>query len=75
MIDVREKLCKKCGEYWPADSEFFYSQADTPDGLSRNCKACYADTPSVMRKHQGRVRRLTSAWEKLFENGREVSHG
>lgn len=33
-----EKLCLKCGEWWPETSEFFYS---SPKGRLRSpCKAC-----------------------------------
>lgn len=33
-----EKLCTRCDDYWPADSEFYYS---TSDGrLNSWCKAC-----------------------------------
>jgi len=30
-----EKRCGKCGEYWPFDNEFFYSQKS-------HCIACFA---------------------------------
>jgi hypothetical protein len=36
------KRCSRCKEYWPADSEFFYSAA-TRDGLNDWCKACYIE--------------------------------
>jgi hypothetical protein len=36
-----EKLCTKCGEYWPADTEFFHlSDTYYGDGLYVYCKAC-----------------------------------
>ncbi|MBU0592464.1 MAG: hypothetical protein KKH74_01875 [Gammaproteobacteria bacterium] len=35
-----EKRCSTCGEYFPADTEFFYAQAYRPEGLSCGCKAC-----------------------------------
>ena len=38
-----EKLCTRCDEWWPADTEFFYPQADAAGGLFYWCKACYAE--------------------------------
>ncbi|HLO65304.1 MAG TPA: hypothetical protein VK165_20265 [Azonexus sp.] len=35
-----EKQCAQCMDYWPADTEFFYT-AKTGDGLHTWCKACY----------------------------------
>lgn len=40
-LDVPEKLCHKCGEYWPATEEFFYRSVE---GYLRSpCKACTDD--------------------------------
>lgn len=36
-----EKRCGACGEYWPADSEFFYRHRTGADGLQSYCKACH----------------------------------
>lgn len=36
-----EKLCKKCGDYWPLDTEFWFADKDRNDGLFNCCKACY----------------------------------
>lgn len=35
-----ERLCSTCGEFWPADTEFFWA---TPGGAGLHCwcKACY----------------------------------
>lgn len=33
-----EKRCSVCGDYWPADTEFFYAKGA---GLMSCCKACY----------------------------------
>lgn len=38
-----EKRCPRCKDYWPADSEFFYSTGDKGDGLTSWCKACYIE--------------------------------
>ena len=35
-----EKQCSKCGDYYPADNEFFYSNRTNSDGLDCYCKAC-----------------------------------
>lgn len=35
------KRCPRCVEYWPADSEFFYTAPSEMDGLMTWCKACY----------------------------------
>jgi len=65
LEEAPEKLCKKCDEYWPADSEFFYRQAAKPDGLSDICKACYAELPSVQKRNRDKHGRLLSVWEQL----------
>lgn len=33
-----EQRCPRCGDYWPADTEFFYSNGTR---LMSACKACY----------------------------------
>lgn len=35
-----EKRCMSCGEYWPADSEFFEVMQSRRDGWSPRCIAC-----------------------------------
>jgi hypothetical protein len=35
-----EKQCISCGEYWPADVEFFEARVATRDRLSTRCIAC-----------------------------------
>jgi len=39
---VEEKLCRKCGEHWPATTEFFYRDSRTGQ-LFSPCKACQAE--------------------------------
>lgn len=46
-----EKLCTKCSEWWPADSEFWYSDRNGVLGLNYCCKACYAEND----KRRGRT--------------------
>lgn len=36
-----EKRCTICCEYWPADTEFFFTAPGTPGGLLSSCKDCY----------------------------------
>lgn len=36
-----ERRCSKCGEYWPADDEFFHR---CRTGLASACKACTAES-------------------------------
>lgn len=38
-----EKLCKRCVEWWPADTTFYFSDPKGAGGLYYMCKACYAD--------------------------------
>ena len=73
-FDTPEKRCNKCDEFWPADTEFFYRQAGRPDGLGSICKACYAETPSVINRNAGKKKRadVASSWELLFQG--EVTH-
>lgn len=35
-----EKRCIACGEYWPADAEFFDRKISSRDGLTPRCIAC-----------------------------------
>lgn len=35
-----EKQCRACGEYWPADTEFFEARKAARDRLSVRCIAC-----------------------------------
>ena len=35
-----EKRCMSCGEYWPADAEFFEAMRSSRDGWSPRCIAC-----------------------------------
>jgi hypothetical protein len=35
-----EKKCISCGEYWPADIEFFEARVATRDRLATRCIAC-----------------------------------
>jgi ribosomal protein L40E len=74
IADVPEKRCRKCDDTWPADAEFFYRQAAKADGLSDVCKACYAELPSVIAAGRYKGRRISSAWEALFDGAQEAAH-
>lgn len=39
----QEKRCITCGEYWPADAEFFEAAKKTRDRLSQRCIACIVE--------------------------------
>lgn len=67
-MSAPEKLCKKCWEYWPADTEFFYSSSKHNDGLATACKACYSEMPSVVARNQRNPKGIVSAWEALFQS-------
>jgi len=38
-----ERRCSICQEFWPADTEFFWSTPGAPSGLHCWCKACYTE--------------------------------
>lgn len=40
--DELHKRCSGCGEYWPADTEFFFA-AKEGDRLNNKCRACYTE--------------------------------
>lgn len=42
-LDGLQKQCCRCHDYWPADSEFFYTDKKGSDGLFGFCKACYIE--------------------------------
>ena len=44
-----EVRCAACGEFWPADKEFFYFTAGQPHSW---CKACYQVAPSVLAQRE-----------------------
>lgn len=37
------RRCSRCRDYWPADSEFFFTDKNDADGLGCWCKACYME--------------------------------
>ena len=49
-----EKRCTKCGEYYPADTEFFYHQNRGPLYLHSWCRACCSEDRND-RYHNRRV--------------------
>ncbi len=44
-----QKHCQRCGEDWPADTDFFYADASSKDGLYCYCKACHAVLSKISR--------------------------
>ena len=51
-----EKRCTRCGDYWPADGEFFGHQPNNRNGLSSQCRACLAESRRESRQRTGRMR-------------------
>lgn len=37
----KEKRCYRCGDYWPADREFFYYRNGKPHDMCRACENEY----------------------------------
>jgi len=62
-----EKLCVRCNEWWPADTEFFFRNARNKDGLGHTCKACFFESPTYITR-VGRTAKgpMFSPWERLF---------
>lgn len=44
-----EIKCSRCGEFWPADGEFFFMNKGKPHSW---CKACYRADPKTIEKNQ-----------------------
>lgn len=62
-----EKLCACCKEWWPADTEFFFRNNRTKDGLGYSCKACFFESPTYRsRKACTATGPMYSPWERLF---------
>lgn len=45
-----EKYCRKCGDYYPMTTEFWYQDKRSKDGFRYCCKGCYSELPSVVRR-------------------------
>ena len=50
VTEGTEKYCPKCDEWWPADTEFFFSHPSGVAGLFYCCKACYREKLDPRRK-------------------------
>lgn len=44
-----EKRCARCGEYWPADEEFFAICKNNKGGLHSYCRACCTERKFELR--------------------------
>jgi hypothetical protein len=54
-----ERLCTKCGDYWPEDREFWFignRKNQNKPCIQQPCKACYYELPSVVAKRAKRQR-------------------
>ncbi len=49
-----ERHCSKCGEWWPADREFFFGYTDQKgkEHLHDWCKACYLERRKELRRRK-----------------------
>jgi len=57
------KICTKCGDEYPATSEFFYIRKDHKDGLSGDCKVCHCERS---RKWQIRNKEMLKQYRKEY---------
>lgn len=53
LIGEREKTCRRCGEAWPADAEFFRPRAAGSPRMLAWCRACEAQQKADRRKLTG----------------------
>ena len=67
----REKLCIQCDEYWPLDSEFWFTYSGKPKrdgtksvGYEAACKSCYC-----IRYRPQRLQRSKNAIRSYHEKG------
>lgn len=63
-----ERRCSKCGEWWPASREFFYSCGRK--GLHSWCKACVQEND---RTNPGRVEQKRVASENYARRKKAVA--
>ncbi len=48
---MRTKICTKCGQVFPATTEFFYKrETSTADGYRNPCKKCHSEYAKKYRK-------------------------
>ena len=67
MTDLgEEKRCARCGEYWPADEEFFAACRNNKSGLHSYCRACCTERKFELR--HGAERKVKSYERKRVEN-------
>lgn len=60
-----EKLCIRCGEWWPADKEFFYlAKYHGHDGLSYWCKACYLERRKELKQIREESKSVVSSMDQ-----------
>ncbi len=58
-----ERYCRRCDEFWPADTEFFNACRTEPTGLNAWCKACNSEAKRAARQAaQGAANRGAPVW-------------
>lgn len=62
-MQVPEKRCTKCGEYFPATAEYFYRNGARRDGLDTWCRACRRENARTWyAANTQRARENSHAW-------------
>ena len=72
MATTEEKQCSICGEYWPADREFFFADPSVKRGLRSCCKACWRESLASESRRivaASRLPRATDAIAPLLTAG------
>lgn len=68
-----EKYCHKCGEWWPADEDFFYRS--TKGHLRSPCRACVLEQKYAQRQNARSLCDADQSHNDLLFNVTELSHG
>lgn len=57
-VTEQEKACTRCGEFWPADEEFFRRRSPSCPRLAAWCRACEAEQKAESRAAQAERKKL-----------------
>lgn len=69
---MKEKYCHKCGEWWPATTEFFWRSTKSGK-LTSPCKACIAEQRDAMNAATPCAIPQCDAPRKASRSGRHCS--
>ena len=67
-MSINEKTCTKCGETFPATTEYFYIRKRSRDGLCSRCKKCLSDERRERTGATKRVKREVVGGKKSCSN-------